>query len=287
MNIDGGCGYPTGDAYSSWAPGPTSSLPGIRKIMEYLRNKEWITEEAEGKVTGNVSLVIKYNIPLDMEFTLPKKGVDCYAIKKMYGTAKSGVYNVSLDDMTVIQAYCDMDTAGGGWTVFQRRQDGTVDFYRTWRDYKFGFGDPAAEHWLGNEKLHLLTNRNKMCELYISMESWNNVVGYAKYNNFSIEDESNAYRLHIGSFTGNNVGQDSLRYHNNMKFGTKDSDNDRSSSQNCATDTDYGAWWYDSCDYCGLNGLYNDTSSDRGIEWNNYPGGSMHMKFTQMMVRCE
>lgn len=254
--------------------------------MEYLRNKEWIAEEAEGKVTGNVSLVIKYNIPLDMEFTLPRKEDDCYVIKKIYGSPKSGVYSLYLDGGKDVQAYCDMDTAGGGWTVFQRRQDGSVDFYRSWQEYKTGFGDPAAEHWLGNEKLHLLTNRNKMCELYISMESWKSVVGYARYKNFSIEDESNAYRLHIGNFTGINVGKDSLRYHNNMKFTTKDNDNDLN-SKNCATSNDIGAWWYDSCDQCGLNGLYNETSSDKGIEWDGFPGGSTYMKFTQMMVRCE
>ena len=43
--------------------------------------------------------------------------------------------------------------------VIQRREDGSVDFLREWADYKHGFGNIAGEYWLGNEKIHLLTNQ--------------------------------------------------------------------------------------------------------------------------------
>ncbi|KAK3104811.1 hypothetical protein FSP39_010778 [Pinctada imbricata] len=97
---------------------------------------------------------------------------------------------------------------------------------------------------------------------------------------------NSSYCLPTKHLTQGIGGKDSLRYHNNMKFTTKDNDNDLN-SKNCATSNDIGAWWYDSCDQCGLNGLYNETSSDKGIEWDGFPGGSIYMKFTQMMVRCE
>ena len=34
--------------------------------------------------------------------------------------------------------------------VFQKRFDGSLDFYRTFDEYHNGFGDVHAEFWMGN-----------------------------------------------------------------------------------------------------------------------------------------
>lgn len=33
--------------------------------------------------------------------------------------------------------------------VFQRRMNGKTDFYRTWSEYRAGFGNLSEEFWLG------------------------------------------------------------------------------------------------------------------------------------------
>ena len=124
-----------------------------------------------------------------------------------------------------------MLTDGGGWTVFHRRQDGSVDFYRKWEDYKAGFGQVSGELWLGNDKIHRLT-ASRSSSLKVELEDWNGVKAYAKYGKFSIGNEQTHYRLEVGSYSG--TAGDSLAYHNNMAFTTKDKDNDKWNSSNCA-----------------------------------------------------
>lgn len=73
--------------------------------------------------------------------------------------------------------------AGGGWTVIQRRQDGSVDFNRTWNEYKEGFGDLSGEFWLGNENIHKITSQGDY-SLRIDLEDWNNKHKHAFYQVF-------------------------------------------------------------------------------------------------------
>merc|ERR1719237_1309237 len=44
-----------------------------------------------------------------------------------------------------------------GWIVFQKRTSNSVNFHKTWAEYKAGFGD-SANLWLGNDNINKLTS---------------------------------------------------------------------------------------------------------------------------------
>ena len=186
------------------------------------------------------------------------------------------------DGKRSFNVYCDMRTDGGGWTVFQRRQDGSVDFYRGWHDYKSGFGQLTAEFWLGNDKIHKLTAAGPR-SLRVEVEDWNGVKAYAKYGKFYIGDEEAKYRLEVGSYSGT-AGDSLISEHNNMAFSTKDKDNDGGTG-NCAVSYT-GAWWYYSCHYSNLNGKYlRDKVDSRGVTWYHFHMKYRSLKFAEMKLR--
>ena len=81
------------------------------------------------------------------------------------GCRRSGVYTIDPGCGKPFSVWCDMNN-GGGWTVFQRRRDGSENFYRGWADYENGFGNVKGEHWLGLKKISCLTSvkGNLSCE---------------------------------------------------------------------------------------------------------------------------
>ena len=177
-----------------------------------------------------------------------------------------------------------METDGGGWTVFQRRMDGSVDFYLNWADYVHGFGNISEEHWLGLSKLHRLANGSVSTELRVDMKDKNGVYGYAKYSSFYIGGSSTDYTLRISGYSGPSEVGDSLAYHNTQKFTTKDNDND-AYTNNCANKY-FGGWWYNKCHKSNLNGRYDDDDYGEGINWFSWKGHTYSLSFTEMKVHA-
>ena len=199
------------------------------------------------------------------------------------GQTTSGVYIIKPDSQSAFQAYCDMDTDGGGWTVFQHRKDGSVDFYRYWTDYQQGFGNLSGEFWLGLDKIHRLTHT--ATQLRIDMQDFEGNSRYAQYSSFSVGDSVSKYTLSVSGYSG--TAGDSLTRHSGSKFTTRDQDNDVWST-NCAQQFK-GAWWYiNGCHYSNLNGLYHGgphSSIGDGVNWEAWRGHLYSLKFIEMKLR--
>ncbi|XP_076989724.1 fibrinogen C domain-containing protein 1 [Tamandua tetradactyla] len=213
---------------------------------------------------------------------------DCLDVL-LSGQQEDGIYSIFPTHYPAgFQVYCDMSTDGGGWTVFQRREDGSVNFFRGWEAYRDGFGKLTGEHWLGLKRLHALTAQ-AMYELHVDLEDFDNGTAYARYGSFgvglfSVDPEEDGYPLTVADYSG--TAGDSLLKHSGMKFTTKDRDSDHSEN-NCAAFY-RGAWWYRNCHTSNLNGQYlrgAHASYADGVEWSSWTGWQYSLKFSEMKIR--
>ena len=117
------------------------------------------------------------------------------------GAKISGVNKICPDDLGEFEVFCDQKTAGGGWTVFQKRRDGSVDFFRAWDDYKRGFGNLNGEFWLGLDKIHRQTVSGGY-KLRIDLEDIHGKTAFAEYSSFSVTNETAKYQLNLGNYSG-------------------------------------------------------------------------------------
>ncbi|KAM9336483.1 microfibril-associated glycoprotein 4-like [Symphorus nematophorus] len=211
--------------------------------------------------------------------------VDCSDIQKQDKSRPSGVYTIyPIGSTSAVQVYCDLKTDGGRWTVFQRRMDGSVNFYRGWNQYKAGFGNAAGEYWLGLEDIHQLTRQRKY-ELRVTMEDFAGNKVFARYSSFSIDAECDGYQLHVSGFKNGGAG-DSLTPHNKQKFSTFDKDQD-TWKDNCARNY-LGAFWYASCHSANPNGVYLWGATKQyatGVNWYHWKRYHYSLKAISFKIR--
>ena len=111
------------------------------------------------------------------------------------------MYTIDPDGEGAFEVFCDQKTSGGGWTVFQKRLDGSVSFYNYWDDYKNGFGNLNGEFWLGLDKIYRLTEK-KRNRLRVDLEETTGNTAYAEYDMFAVTNETTKYKLSLGTFSG-------------------------------------------------------------------------------------
>ncbi|KAL9984567.1 hypothetical protein ACROYT_G006877 [Oculina patagonica] len=194
-----------------------------------------------------------------------------------HGYNKSGVYTIVPEGgVHLPPAFCDMTTDGGGWLVFLRRKDGTVDFDRSRRIYRLGFGDILGEFWFGLANINRITKeRNR--ELRVELEDWDGNTAYAKYSTFKVATGDEHFRLTVSGYSG--TAGDSLSVANGMNFSTKDLDHDGKMDVNCAENLKAG-WWFTKCFTALLTGQYGKL-----IKWSTWKGFGYSLKSCEMKLR--
>ena len=212
---------------------------------------------------------------------------DCLDWKNL-GYTKDGYYYIQ-PVRERRQVFCDMTTDGGGWTVIQRRLDGSENFNRNWEDYKQGFGNAEGEYWIGNDFIHELTKDTENNTLVrLDTHSFDNVHDYTVHQGFYIENEANKYRLHTGVSMGIYSSVEIVNdwnHHDGKYFTTKDYDNDVYSG-NCASELGSG-WWFLSCFSVNMNGKYHDNGIcqyGHGISWLSREH-TKSMKFASISIK--
>ncbi|XP_025104745.1 uncharacterized protein LOC112570507 isoform X1 [Pomacea canaliculata] len=182
--------------------------------------------------------------------------------------AKSGVYTVQpINKRIFVTVWCDMDTAGGGWLVFQRRRDFTVDFNRSWTEYENGFGKLSGDFWLGLFTLGKLVY-TEFVRLRVDIIDRSGQRRYAEYK-FLMRGAEDDYKLGVFDYSGD--AGDVLRPNDKRHFSTYDRD-----PTGCVR-TRNSAWWYP--DDCGST--YLNSPNARGNVW----GSFSNLQFSEMKLK--
>ncbi|KAL0966662.1 hypothetical protein UPYG_G00298020 [Umbra pygmaea] len=211
---------------------------------------------------------------------------DCHELF-LSGETTSGVYTIKPLNSQSFDVFCEM-TAEGGWTMIQRRRDGSVDFDQLWQAYQSGFGSLNGEFWLGLEKIHAVA-RDTDYVLKVRFSDWREDAETVQYS-IRLGGEDSHYALHIRETSNSNLESALAIDASGVPFSTRDQDNDRKNDTNCAKQLS-GGWWFSSCGRSNLNGRYfvspppkQRHQRKQGIFWKTWRGRYYPLKTTAMMI---
>uniref|UniRef100_A0AAR2LCB7 Fibrinogen C-terminal domain-containing protein n=1 Tax=Pygocentrus nattereri TaxID=42514 RepID=A0AAR2LCB7_PYGNA len=265
----------------------TAAITALERQLRAASSNNSALQRQQQQLMKSVHALLSLVSPGTVSDSMPseRRFRDCADIYKS-GQNSSGVYHIYIGDIREpTKVFCDMENDGGGWTVFQRRINGSVDFQRGWKEYKMGFGDPGGEHWLGNEAVHLITSHSQY-SLRVELRDWEGNTPYSLYEKFQLAGEKQQYRLLLKGYSGTAGHQSSLASHS-TSFSTRDADNDNCLCK-CALMLT-GGWWFDACGLSNLNGMYYTLGQNirklNGIKWHHFRGPSYSLKSTTMMIR--
>lgn len=151
----------------------------------------------------------------------------------------------------------------GGWTVIQKRHDGSQNFNQLWESYKKGFGNlngrckpeecdyphhtrnqkrkltflclflcPPGEFWLGLENIHSLAKQGQYL-LQVELTDGAGQQQPAATYRFQLDGEDEKFALHLESASGTQEEIMSTGA-SGLPFSTADRDNDLAADVNCA-----------------------------------------------------
>ncbi|XP_029005377.1 angiopoietin-related protein 4-like [Betta splendens] len=181
---------------------------------------------------------------------------DCHDLF-VQGQRASGVYVIQPEASKPVNVLCEM-TAEGGWTVIQKRQDGSQNFNQQWESYKKGFGSLHGEFWLGLDNIHSVTKQGGYV-LQVELSDRAGAQQAARYR-VQVDGEEEKFALHLEQEqeqeppSGPRGGALSTGA-SGVPFSTADSDNDLAADVSCAQLLS-GGWWFSSCGESNLNGRY-------------------------------
>jgi len=227
-------------------------LKNTKKENDKLRHDNEAKRQADPKRQDDVEGAVKEMIQSEIRKFL--------AVNDDVGTLKNLTESVHR-----IQDYLGL-TIGGEVLVLKHDINKASPFHENgWNEYKLGFGRPEDKnYWFGLERIHQLTSYgNWMLKVQVRYDLLNSgkpdpkagTIGEAQWGSFSVAGESSNYRLTIGKkISGSNFAADPFHSHehNGMAFTTKDRDNDKWTSSNCAESSGRGGWWYNVCHHICL-----------------------------------